>query len=66
MDFTNKLKHEIVICCFTNFSNASMGCALPIAIGAAIGTGSTRKIYCIAGDGGFQMNIQELLTVKKV
>ena len=50
---------------FTNFSNASMGCALPIAIGAAIGTGSTRKIYCIAGDGGFQMNIQELLTVKK-
>ena len=50
---------------FTNFSNASMGCALPIAIGAAIATGSTRKIYCIAGDGGFQMNIQELLTVKK-
>lgn len=48
---------------FTNFSNASMGCALPIAIGAAIGTG--KKIYCIAGDGGFQMNIQELSTVKK-
>ena len=48
---------------FTNFSNASMGCALPIAIGAAIGTG--KKVYCIAGDGGFQMNIQELLTVKK-
>jgi len=48
---------------FTNFSNASMGCALPIAIGAAIGTG--KKVYCIAGDGGFQMNIQELSTVKK-
>jgi acetolactate synthase-1/2/3 large subunit len=48
---------------FTNFSNASMGCALPIAIGAAIGSG--KKVYCIAGDGGFQMNIQELLTVKK-
>jgi len=48
---------------FTNFSNASMGCALPIAIGAAIGTG--KKIYCIAGDGGFQMNIQELSTVGK-
>jgi acetolactate synthase-1/2/3 large subunit len=48
---------------FTNFSNASMGCALPIAIGAAIGTG--KKVCCIAGDGGFQMNIQELITVKK-
>ena len=48
---------------FTNFSNASMGCALPIAIGAAIGTG--KKVCCIAGDGGFQMNIQELSTVKK-
>jgi acetolactate synthase I/II/III large subunit len=33
------------------------------AIGAAIGSG--KKVYCIDGDGGFQMNIQELLTVKK-
>ena len=48
---------------FTNFGNSSMGYALPAAIGAAIGSG--KKIYCIDGDGGFQMNIQELLTVKK-
>jgi acetolactate synthase-1/2/3 large subunit len=48
---------------FTNFGNSSMGFALPAAIGAAIGSG--KKIYCIDGDGGFQMNIQELLTVKK-
>ena len=48
---------------FTNCGNASMGFALPAAIGAAIGTGE--QIYCIAGDGGFQMNVQELATVKK-
>jgi acetolactate synthase-1/2/3 large subunit len=48
---------------FTNFGNSSMGFALPCAIGAAIGSG--KKVYCIDGDGGFQMNIQELLTVEK-
>ncbi len=48
---------------FTNFGNSSMGFALPAAIGAAIG--SRKKVYCIDGDGGFQMNVQELLTVKK-
>ena len=48
---------------FTNFGNSSMGFALPCAIGAAIGSGKT--VYCIDGDGGFQMNIQELLTVSK-
>ena len=48
---------------FTNFGNSSMGFALPAAIGASIGSG--KKVYCIDGDGGFQMNIQELLTVKK-
>jgi acetolactate synthase-1/2/3 large subunit len=48
---------------FTNFGNSSMGFALPCAIGAAIGSG--KRVYCIDGDGGFQMNIQELLTVKK-
>ncbi len=48
---------------FTNFGNSSMGFALPAAIGAAIGSG--KKVYCIDGDGAFQMNVQELLTVKK-
>jgi|TARA_B110000211_G_scaffold234022_2_gene302087 acetolactate synthase-1/2/3 large subunit len=47
---------------FSNFGNSSMGYALPSAIGAAIGTG--KRVICIDGDGGFQMNIQELQTVK--
>lgn len=42
----------------------TMGCALPYAIGASIAIGKDRT-YCIAGDGGFQMNIQELETVRR-
>lgn len=38
----------------------SMGCSLPYAIGASIATG---KCFCITGDGGLQMNIQELEVV---
>lgn len=37
----------------------SMGCGLPFAIGASIANGKGR-VYCITGDGGLQMNIQEL------
>lgn len=48
---------------FSNFGNSSMGYALPAAIGAAIG--NTGPIICIDGDGGFQMNIQELQTIKQ-
>tara|TARA_Y100001935_G_C17311346_1_gene516589 strand:- start:415 stop:2166 length:1752 start_codon:yes stop_codon:yes gene_type:complete len=46
---------------FSNFGNSSMGYALPAAIGASIS--SKNPIFCIDGDGGFQMNIQELQTV---
>ncbi len=42
----------------------TMGCALPFAIGSCIALGRT-PVYCISGDGGFQMNIQELQTVKR-
>ncbi len=42
----------------------TMGCGLPYAIGSSISMGKARS-YCIAGDGGFQMNIQELETVKR-
>lgn len=42
----------------------AMGCGLPYAIGASISLGNG-KVYCISGDGGFQMNIQELETVKR-
>ncbi len=37
----------------------SMGCGLPYAIGASYAE-KDRNIYCITGDGGLQMNIQEL------
>ena len=42
----------------------AMGCGLPYAIGASISM-DNGKVYCICGDGGFQMNIQELETVKR-
>ena len=41
-----------------------MGCGLPYAIGASIAL-KNENVYCITGDGGFQMNIQELETVKR-
>lgn len=43
-------------------SYGSMGCGLPYAIGATIAEGK-KTVYCITGDGGLQMNIQELQTV---
>ena len=46
---------------FWNSGCASMGYDLPAAIGAAVGCSST--IWCLAGDGSLQMNLQELATV---
>lgn len=40
----------------------SMGCGLPYAIGASI-SNANGVVYCLTGDGGLQMNIQELETV---
>ena len=42
----------------------TMGCGLPYAIGSCISMGS-QVSYCVTGDGGLQMNIQELETVKR-
>jgi len=42
----------------------TMGCGLPYAIGSSIAT-NNGKVFCVCGDGGFQMNIQELETVKR-
>lgn len=42
----------------------TMGCGLPFAIGSCIAAGK-KPVYCVSGDGGFQMNIQELETVKR-
>lgn len=41
-----------------------MGCGLPFAIGSCIAV-SGRPVYCVSGDGGFQMNIQELETIHR-
>lgn len=47
---------------FTSSALCSMGFGLPGSIGAQIGKRSHRTI-CIVGDGGIQMNIQELQTI---
>jgi acetolactate synthase-1/2/3 large subunit len=40
----------------------AMGWCLPLAVGACVGQGSQRVI-CVTGDGSFQFNSQELLTM---
>lgn len=42
----------------------AMGCGLPYAIGSSVSMNGG-KVFCICGDGGFQMNIQEMETVKR-
>jgi acetolactate synthase-1/2/3 large subunit len=42
----------------------AMGYSLPAAIGAAFALSSS-PILCISGDGGFQINIQELQTIAR-
>jgi acetolactate synthase I/II/III large subunit len=46
----------------TSSGHASMGFGLPGAIGACIGN-NRQDTICISGDGGLQMNIQELQTI---
>lgn len=43
-------------------SYGAMGVGLPYAIGASIANNNA-KVFCITGDGGLQMNIQELEVV---
>jgi acetolactate synthase-1/2/3 large subunit len=51
-------------CHLTSGGLGTMGYALPSAIGAKVGN-PEREVLMFAGDGGFQMNIQELVTVRK-
>ncbi|MFA6048902.1 MAG: thiamine pyrophosphate-binding protein [Candidatus Micrarchaeia archaeon] len=46
---------------FTNGGIAAMGYGLPAAIGACFAI--NRSLICIHGDGGLQLNIQELQTI---
>jgi acetolactate synthase-1/2/3 large subunit len=50
--------------CFHNRGTGSMGFGLPGAIGACLASGKRRTI-CVEGDGGFQMNAQELATLAR-
>ena len=43
----------------------AMGFGLPMSIGACLASGRRRTI-CVNGDGGFQLNIQELETVHRL
>ena len=47
---------------FSAFNNTPMGYALPASIGASFAI-NKKPVICITGDGGLQMNIQELATV---
>ena len=46
----------------TSGGMGAMGCALPMGIGAAL-AGEGRPVVVVAGDGAFQLNLQELQTV---
>ena len=48
----------------TSGGMGSMGFALPAAVGAAVVSGP-RPVIVVAGDGGFQSNIQELQTIAR-
>lgn len=65
-------QHQMVACRYSSFITTrskitsgglgTMGFALPAAIGAKFGS-PEREVVAIIGDGGFQMNIQELGTI---
>jgi acetolactate synthase I/II/III large subunit len=50
--------------CFHNRGTGSMGLSQPAAIGAAVASG--HRTVSVDGDGGFQMNVQELATVERL
>ena len=48
---------------FTAAGNSPMGYSLPAAIGASLAN-PDRQVACFIGDGGLQMNMQELQTIR--
>jgi acetolactate synthase-1/2/3 large subunit len=48
----------------TNFVFGQMGAGLSTAIGATLATG--KRVLLIEGDGGFQLNVQELTVVRRL
>jgi len=65
-------QHQMILARFYNFQTVNswftsggagtMGCALPMSIGVKLARPDER-VWSVSGDGGFQMNIQELGTV---
>jgi acetolactate synthase-1/2/3 large subunit len=65
-------QHQMIACRYAEFTTSksnitsgglgTMGFALPAAIGAKMAA-PNREVVAIIGDGGFQMNIQELGTI---
>ena len=55
-----KYRHQRSIC--TSGGLGTMGYGMPAAIGATFGA-PERPVVCFMGDGGFQMNLQELGTI---
>lgn len=49
---------------FSAFNNTPMGYSLPASIGASFAV-NKKQVLCVTGDGGLQMNIQELITAVK-
>lgn len=50
---------------FHNKGTGAMGFSQPAAIGACLASGGRRTV-CVDGDGGFQVNIQELETIRRL
>ena len=48
---------------FTNNGNSPMGFSFAGAIGATVAADESQNVVCVIGDGGFNMNIQELQTM---
>jgi len=48
---------------FTNNGNSPMGFSFAGGIGAAMAADKDQNVVCVIGDGGFNMNIQELQTL---
>jgi acetolactate synthase-1/2/3 large subunit len=48
--------------CISSGGLGTMGFSLPASMGAAFGR-SDLPVFCISGDGGIQMNVQELQTI---
>lgn len=46
----------------TNHSTSPMGYCVPASVGACLGNGG-KSVVLVTGEGGFQMNIQELQTI---